>query len=179
MRILSALLLFLAGLAASRWLTRFLRRRRLRIWLEIDEACARRDWSAAEKLLRQGLSQKRPPEEIVDLNIRLGGILLEQDRFTEALERLDDIEGQLLGPYWMASWLTMRGYALAELDRAIAALGELDQAETLLLGQEDSRAQFLRACIWGNRGLAHLRAGRLEQAENWTTRAYQVAVELD
>jgi tetratricopeptide (TPR) repeat protein len=178
-RTLFLLLLFIAGVAASAWLRRRGHARRMRLWVAINDATSRRDWSTAERLMRQGLTEKRPPEEIVWLHIHLGTILLEQDRFADALAALDEIEGQLLGPYWMASWLTSRAYALAELDRANAALADLDQAETLLIGQDDARTRYLRACVWGNRAVAHLVAGRLDQAESWTTRAYDVAVELD
>ncbi len=177
-RFLFSLLLLAAGILASLALNRWSRRRRGRLWIEIDEANERRDWAAEERLIRRGLGEKRPPEEIVWLEMRLGSNLLDQDRFADALAVLDGIEGQLLGPYWMAHWLISRAYALAELERPAAALADLDQAEVLLLGQDDPRACYLRACLWGNRAVAHLAAGRLDQAESWARRAYDIAVEL-
>jgi tetratricopeptide (TPR) repeat protein len=109
----------------------------------------------------------------------LGHKLIDEERYAEALDVLDTLEGRILPPYWMASWLIARAFALAQLERSTAALSELDQAEALLLSDDEPRIRFLRACAWGNRSVAHMMAGRLEQAEMWARRAYEVAAELE
>ena len=79
-----------------------------------------------------------------------------------ALEELDRVQLQQLNPLEVALWLNNRVYTLVFLGQPDDAVGHLDDAVELLLGDDGmSRDPLLSACISGTRGIAEAASQKL------------------
>jgi hypothetical protein len=87
-------------------------------------------------------------------------ILLLSDKPEEAIALLDGVDTRTLDAAGLASWLNMKANALALAERGDEALELLDDLQSLA----DANDATMQLCLVGNRGLAHLFAGRLELA---------------
>jgi tetratricopeptide (TPR) repeat protein len=91
-------------------------------------------------------------------------VLTSAGRYEEALAALDAIPLRGLSSDQTALWLNNRAYALALMGRSDEALDHLDDAGAIFAdgGLEDTQ---LQSCLHGTRGIALLRSGALDEAE--------------
>jgi ATP/maltotriose-dependent transcriptional regulator MalT len=87
-------------------------------------------------------------------------VLMLNDKSDQAIELLDSVDTRRLDSSALASWLNIKANALALVGRSDEALELLDDLHSLA----DANDAVTQLCLVGNRGLAHLFAGRLELA---------------
>ena len=115
---------------------------------------------------RVALARSLPLREEQLLLINLACALNALSDHRQALEELDRVQLQQLNPTEVALWLNNRAYTLVFLGKADDAVGHLDDAVELLVGDDGaSRDPLLSACISGTRGIAELHRQNYQAAE--------------
>ncbi|MBL9040086.1 MAG: hypothetical protein JNM83_00705 [Myxococcales bacterium] len=112
------------------------------------------------------LARNLPVREEQLLRINLACALNAVSDHRQALEELDRVQLQQLSPTEVALWLNNRAYTLVFLGNPHDAVGHLDDAVELLLGDDGAcRDPLLSACISGTRGIAELHRQSYQAAE--------------
>jgi tetratricopeptide (TPR) repeat protein len=145
---------------------------------QVEALYERRDYDGLAAHFRRVLERRLPARTKQAVRIFLANALISARRLDEAVDELDRVSLKDLGtPGEVAMWLNNRAYALALLGRPEEALEHLDDARDLLLDPDgENNDGELRACLTGNRGIALLGAGRLEEAEATFRRARDEAL---
>lgn len=87
--------------------------------------------------------------------------LLDAERVDEAIATLDAIDTRRLAPEALAQWLNLKANALALTGRVDETCDLLDDLDSLA----DEDDAVMQLCAVGNRAIALLHAGRLDEAE--------------
>lgn len=122
--------------------------------------CAAGLWMSRFSRDRRASSRAHPVDESGKAPLGRAYALLERDDPSAAIELLDDIDTRTLDGKALSQWLNLKASALALLQRSDEALELLDDLESIA----DAQDLGMKLCLVGNRGLAHLMAGRLELA---------------
>lgn len=107
---------------------------------------------------RSRLAKSAPSSRVPPL--RQAYALMIGDQPQQAIDLLDTIDTRTLDPEALAGWLNMKANALALAARSDEALELLDDLQSLA----DANDATMQLCLVGNRGLAHLFAGKLALA---------------
>lgn len=147
---------------------------------EVDEefraAHLRNDHVALVQYYRLVLQRKllEKDEQLVRMNLAYS--LTALGDYEQALLQLDRIHLRVLSSEQVALWLNNRAYTLFKLGRLDEALDHLQDAQELMVGNDDlSQDAALAACINSTRGMVFFQKGDLDRAE----KALEFALRLE
>ncbi len=133
---------------------------------ELGPALPSDDPALLVRYYRVALARSMPVRDEQLLRINLACALNALADHRQALDELDRVQLQQLNPLEVALWLNNRAYTLVFLGQPDDAVGHLDDAVELLLGDDGmSRDPLLSACISGTRGIAELHRKNYQAAE--------------